>query len=121
MARIAWVNLPKWKHVIIALTYIYGIGKTTSVDILKKVKIEATRKIETLSDDELDVIRAEIKEYLVEWDLRRLVSGNIKRLMEIRCYRGERHKKRLPVRGQNTKTNAKTRKWKARAIAGKKK
>jgi len=121
MARIAWVNLPKWKHVIIALTYIYGIGKTTSWNILQKVGIEPTRKIETLTDDELDLVRAEIKNYLVEWDLRRLVSGNIKRLMEIRCYRGERHKKRLPVRGQNTKTNAKTRKWKARAIAGKKK
>jgi len=121
MARIAWVNLPKWKHVEIALTYIYWIGKTTSVDILEKVKIDKTRKIETLSEDELDLIRAEIKEYIVEWDLRRLIVWNIKRLQEINCYRWQRHKKRLPVRWQNTKTNARTRKGKSVAIAWKKK
>lgn len=121
MARIAWVNLPNGKHVEIALTYIYGIGKTTSNEILEKLKIEKTRKIETLSEEELDKIRDVIKEMLVEWDLRRLVAWNIKRLQEINCYRGQRHRKRLPVRGQNTKTNAKTRKGKASAIAGKKK
>ncbi len=122
MARIAWVNLPNWKHAEIALTYIYGIGKTVSNEILVKVWIEKTRKIETLSEDELDQIRDEIKsEFVVEWDLRRLVVGNIKRLQEINCYRGQRHRKRLPVRGQSTKTNAKTRKWKSTAVAGKKK
>lgn len=121
MARIAGINLPNGKHAEIALTYIYGIGRSLSQDILKKAKIEPTRKIETLSEDELDVIREIIKEFHVEWDLRRLVTGNIKRLQEIRCYRGERHRKRLPVRGQNTKTNAKTRKGKSSAIANKKK
>lgn len=121
MARIAWVNLPNGKHVEIALTYIYGIGRTTSVEILEKVKIEKTRKIETLSEDELDKIRDEIKSHIVEWDLRRLIVGNIKRLQEINCYRWQRHRKRLPVRGQSTKTNARTRKGKSVAIAGKKK
>ena len=122
MARIAWINLPNGKHAEIALTYIYGIGRSTAQQILVKVWIELTKKIETLSEDELDKIRDEIKESkLVEWDLRRLVSGNIKRLQEINCYRGQRHRKRLPVRGQSTKTNAKTRKWKSSAIAGKKK
>ena len=121
MARIAWVNLPKGKHVVIALTYIYGIGYTTSVKILEELKIEKTLKIETISEDVLDKIRAEVKEYVVEWDLRRLINGNIKRLKEIRCYRGVRHQKRLPVRGQSTKTNARTRKGKSLAIAGKKK
>lgn len=121
MARIAWVNLPNGKHVVIALTYVYGIGESTSKAILDKVKIERTRKIETLSEDELDIIRDEIKNYLVEWDLRRFVSLNIKRLQEINSYRGQRHRKRLPVRGQRTKTNARTRKGKSVAIAGKKK
>ncbi len=122
MARIAWVNLPNGKHVEIALTYIYGIGKTASNEILAKVGIEKTTKIEKISESDLDKIRDEIKQsYVVEWDLRRLVAGNIKRLQEINCYRGQRHRKRLPVRGQNTKTNAKTRKGKATAIAGKKK
>ena len=122
MARIAWVNLPKGKHVWIALTYIYGIGKTTAYKICEVTKINPNIKIETLSEEDLDKIRAEIKSnYTVEWDLRRVISGNIKRLMEIRCYRGIRHRLRLPVRGQSTKTNARTRKWKATAIAGKKK
>lgn len=121
MARIAWVNLPNGKHVEIALTYIYGIGRSVSNDILVKVGIEKTRKIETLSEDELDKIREEIKSYVVEWDLRRLVASNIKRLQEINCYRGQRHRKRLPVRGQSTKTNARTRKGKSVAIANKKK
>lgn len=121
MARIAWVNLPKWKHIVIALTYIYGIGNTLSNEILEKVKIDKTRKIDDVSEEELDVIRELLKEYVVEWDLRRLVSGNIKRLKEIRCYRWVRHQKRLPVRGQSTKTNARTRKGKSVAIAGKKK
>ena len=122
MARIAWVNLPNGKHVEIALTYIYGIGRSTAQKILDKVWIERTLKIETLSEEELDKIRNEIKtDYLVEWDLRRVINSNIKRLKEIRCYRGLRHRLRLPVRGQNTKTNARTRKGKSTAIAGKKK
>lgn len=120
-ARIAGVILPSGKHAEIALTYIYGIGRKTAQMILEKVKIEKTRKIDDLSEAELDLVRDEIKSYIVEWDLRRLVSGNIKRLQEIRCYRGIRHQKRLPVRGQSTKTNARTRKWKSVAIANKKK
>lgn len=120
-ARIAGVILPSGKHAEIALTYIYGIGRNTAIDILEKVKIEKTRKIDDLSEAELDLIRDEIKSYIVEGDLRRLISGNIKRLQEIRCYRGIRHQKRLPVRGQNTKTNARTRKGKSVAIANKKK
>jgi small subunit ribosomal protein S13 len=122
MARIAWVNLPNGKHVEIALTYIYGIGRNVSNDILTKIKINTTTKIEEISEADLDKIRDEIKEnYVVEWDLRRLVSWNIKRLKDINCYRGQRHRKRLPVRWQSTKTNAKTRKWKSTAVAGKKK
>lgn len=122
MARIAWVNLPNGKHAEIALTYIYWVGRSMSNAILQKVWIEKTRKIETLSEDELDLIRNEIKEsILVEWDLRRLISWNIKRLQDINCYRGQRHRKKLPVRWQNTKTNARTRKWKSVAIANKKK
>lgn len=120
-ARIAGVILPSGKHAEIALTYIYGIGKTTAQKILDTVKIERTRKIDTLSEAELDLIREQVKGFIVEGDLRRLVTGNIKRLVEIRCYRGIRHQKRLPVRGQNTKTNARTRKGKSVAIAGKKK
>jgi small subunit ribosomal protein S13 len=122
MARIAWINLPNGKHVEIALTYIYGIGRSASNEILKKVWIEKTIKIETISEVDLDKIREEIKaNYIVEWDLRRLVTWNIKRLQEINSYRWLRHKKRLPVRWQNTKTNARTRKGKSIAIAGKKK
>lgn len=122
MARIAGVNLPNGKHAEIALTYIYGIGRPAAQKILDKLWIERTKKIDALPESDLDRIRDEIKEsHLVEWDLRRLVVANIKRLQEINCYRGQRHRKRLPVRGQSTKTNAKTRKWKATAIAGKKK
>lgn len=120
-ARIAGVILPSGKHAEIALTYIYGIGRTTSQKILDEVKIERTRKIDDLSEAELDLIRDVLKSYIVEGDLRRLIAGNIKRLIEIRSYRGIRHQKRLPVRGQSTKTNARTRKGKSVAIAGKKK
>jgi len=122
MARISWINLPNGKHCEIALTYIYGIGRVAANEILIKVWIEKTKKIDTLSEVELDKIRDEIKEsYIVEWDLRRLIAWNIKRLQEIRCYRGLRHRNRLPVRWQSTKTNARTRKGKSVAIAGKKK
>lgn len=121
MARIAWVNLPNGKHVEIALTYIYWIWRPTSNIILERLGIEKTKRIETISEDDLDKIREEVKSFLVEGDLRRFVSLNIKRLQEINSYRGQRHKKRLPVRGQRTKTNARTRKGKSTAIAGKKK
>ena len=121
MARIAWVNLPNGKHIEIALTYIYGIWRTTSVEILDSLKMEKTKKIEEFSEIELDTIRDEIKKHIVEWDLRRLVVWNIKRLQEINCYRWQRHRKRLPVRWQNTKTNAKTRKGKSTAVTWKKK
>lgn len=121
MARIAWVNLPNGKHVEIALTYIYWVGRSLSNDILAKLKIEKTRKIETLDEKELDLIRDELKKHLVEWDLRRFITSNIKRLQEINCYRWQRHTKKLPVRWQRTKTNARTRKWKALAVAWKKK
>lgn len=120
MARIAWVNLPNGKHVEIALTYVYGVGRSLSNKVLEKIGIEKTRKIETLSESELDLIRNELKLIMVEWDLRRFVTLNIKRLQEINSYRGLRHKKKLPVRWQRTKTNSRTRKWKAIAVAGKK-
>ena len=121
MARIAWINLPNGKHVDIALTYIYGVGRPTAIKLLDKLGIEKTRKIETLTEEELDQVRDGIKAWvLVEWDLRRLIAWNIKRLQEIWTYRGLRHKKRLPVRGQSTKTNARTRKGKAIAVANKK-
>ena len=121
MARIAWVNLPNGKHIEIALTYIYGIWRTLSREILDKLKMEKTKKIEEFSEADLDKVRDEIKNYIIEWDLRRLIAWNIKRLKEINCYRWQRHRKRLPVRGQNTKTNAKTRKGKSVAITWKKK
>ena len=121
MARIAWINLPNGKHADIALTYIYGVGRPTAIKLLDKLGIEKTRKIETLTEEELDKVRDEIKAWvLVEWDLRRLIAWNIKRLQEIGTYRGLRHKKRLPVRGQSTKKNARTRKGKAIAVANKK-
>ncbi|EKE25963.1 MAG: 30S ribosomal protein S13 [uncultured bacterium (gcode 4)] len=121
MARIAWVSLPNGKHVEIALTYIYWVGRSMSNKILGEVWIEKTRKIETLSEDELDVIRDTLKNHMIEWDLRREIAQNIKRLQEVNSYRWMRHKKHLPVRWQRTKTNARTRKWKAVSIANKKK
>lgn len=121
MARIAWITLPNGKHVEIALTYIYGVWRELSNVILDKVWVEKTRKIETLNEEELDKIRDELKNLFIEWDLRREVAQNVKRLQEINCYRGIRHKKHLPTRWQRTKTNARTRKWKAVSIANKKK
>jgi small subunit ribosomal protein S13 len=121
MVRIAGVNLPNGKHSDVALSYLYGIGRPLAVTLLAKLNIERTRKIDTLSEEELDLIREELKKFVIEGDLRREIAYNIKRLQEIGSYRGMRHKKRLPVRGQRTKTNARTRKGKAVAIAGKKK
>lgn len=121
MARIAGIDIPRDKRVVISLTYIYGIGKTTSQEILKKCEISEDIRVKDLDDDQLGKIRQEIAKLKVEGDLRREVTLNIKRLMEIGCYRGIRHRRGLPVRGQNTRTNARTRKGPAKAIAGKKK
>ena len=121
MARIAGVNIPTNKRVVIALGYIYGIGATLAVEICKKVGIPAEKRVNQLTDDEVLRIRETIdRDYQVEGDLRREVAMNIKRLMDMASYRGLRHRKGLPVRGQRTHTNARTRKGKARPIAGKK-
>ncbi len=122
MARIAGVNIPTNKRVVISLRYIYGIGPTNAQQICTRLGIAAERRVNQLSDDEVLRIRELIdKEFRVEGDLRREVSMNIKRLMDLGCYRGLRHRRGLPVRGQRTHTNARTRKGKAVAIAGKKK
>lgn len=123
MARIAGVNIPKDKRFVISLTYIYGIGSTTAEKICKKLKIKPATRTHEMSEDKLAQVRALIeKEYpVLEGDLRRKVSANVKRLIDLGCYKGIRHVKKLPVRGQRTSTNARTRKGKAIAIAGKKK
>lgn len=122
MARIAGVDIPRDKRVEISLTYIYGIGVSQSRKILTRTQINPDTRVKDLTDDEIAKIRELIdKEFKVEGDLRREVSLNIKRLMEIGSYRGLRHRRGLPVRGQRTKTNARTRKGPARAIGGKKK
>ena len=123
MARIAGVNIPTQKRVLIALTYIHGIGRKTAADICAKVGIAEARRVNDLTDDEILKIRELIDaEFRVEGYLRRETSMNIKRLLDLSCYRGLRHRKNLPVRGQRTHTNARTRKGKPRvAIAGKKK
>ena len=122
MARIAGVNIPTAKRVLIALQYIHGIGQKKAREICEKVNIADTRRVNDLSDAEVLKIREVIdRDYMVEGDLRREVSMNIKRLVDLGCYRGLRHRKGLPVRGQRTHTNARTRKGPAKAIAGKKK
>lgn len=122
MARIAGVNIPTSKLVVIGLTYIYGIGRKKAEEICAQVGIPANKRVSDLTDEETLKIRELIdNSYHVEGDLRREVSLNIKRLMDLGCYRGLRHRKGLPVRGQRTHTNARTRKGKAIAIAGKKK
>ena len=121
MARIAGVDIPREKRVVISLTYIYGIGITTSKQILAAANVSEDTRVRDLSNDELDRIRAEVDKLKIEGDLRREVNLNINRLMEIGSYRGVRHRRGLPVRGQNTKNNARTRKGPAKAIAGKKK
>ena len=110
MARIVGVDLPREKRVEIGLTYIYGIGRKTSNDILRNAGINTDTRVKDLTEAEVALIRAEIDKYLVEGDLRREIAMNIKRLREINCYRGIRHRRGLPVRGQNTKNNARTRK-----------
>ena len=122
MARIAGVNIPTNKRVVIALQYIHGIGATRAREIVDKVKIPESRRVNQLTDAEVMQIRETIdRDYMVEGDLRREVAMNIKRLMDLGCYRGLRHRRGLPVRGQRTHTNARTRKGPARPIAGKKK
>ncbi len=122
MARIAGVNIPTAKRTVIALTYIYGIGRTKASEICRKTGVSESKRVFDLTDDEILKIRELIDaEYQVEGDLRREVSLNIKRLMDLGCYRGLRHRKGLPVHGQRTHTNARTRKGKAVPIAGKKK
>lgn len=122
MARIAGVNIPTQKRVVIALQYIHGIGSKFAKDICGKVGVPDERRVNQLTDAEVLQIRESIdRDYLVEGDLRREVITNIKRLMDLGCYRGLRHRKGLPVHGQRTHTNARTRKGPARAIAGKKK
>lgn len=122
MARIAGVDLPREKRAVIGLTYIYGIGKPTSQDLLAKAGISEDTRIKDLTEEEVSKLRQLIEdEHLVEGDLRREIAMNIKRLKEIGCYRGIRHRKGLPVRGQKTKTNARTRKGPKKTVSRKKK
>ena len=121
MARIAGVDIPNDKRVVISLTYVYGIGKPLAQEILKAVNISEDRRVKDLSEEELTKIRNEVSKYKVEGDLRRDVALNIKRLSEIGSYRGLRHRRGLHVRGQSTKTNARTRKGPRKTIANKKK
>ncbi len=120
MARIAGVDIPNEKNIVTSLQYIYGIGLTTAQKICAAAKVEEGKRVKDLSDEELTAIRNELLNYTVEGDLRREVSMNIKRLQDIGSYRGQRHKKSLPVRGQRTKTNARTRKGPRKTIANKK-
>ena len=110
MARIAGVNIPDNKHIVISLTYIYGIGRSVAKEICNKLNVSHETKVSDLKEDQLNELRSILLSYTVEGDLRREVSMNIKRLLDLGCYRGIRHRRRLPVRGQNTKNNARTRK-----------
>lgn len=110
MARIVGVNIPDHKHIVIALTAIYGIGKTTALKLCSTLSIEPSKKVSELNETQLESLRVEIAKMTVEGDLRRVVTMNIKRLMDLGCYRGLRHRRGLPLRGQRTKTNARTRK-----------
>lgn len=121
MARIKGVDIPNNKRIEISLTYIYGIGRSLSNTILKDAKVDVNKKAGDLSNDELNAIREEVNKYMVEGDLRREVNMNIKTKMEINSYQGTRHKKGLPVRGQRTNRNARTRKGKGKVVANKKK
>ncbi len=122
MARIAGVDLPDNKRVVIALSYIYGIGRSLSTQILTKCEIDPDIRVKDLSDDQIAKIRDTLEDgYLIEGDLRRTTAMNIKRLTEIGCYRGRRHRTGLPVRGQRTKTNARTRKGPKRNVTGRRK
>ncbi|QZA77073.1 30S ribosomal protein S13 [Deefgea tanakiae] len=120
MARIAGVNIPNHQHAVIGLQAIFGIGQTRAKAICASTGIEPSKKVKDLSDVELEKLRDEVGKFTIEGDLRREVTMNIKRLMDLGCYRGLRHRKGLPCRGQRTKTNARTRKGPRKAIAGKK-
>jgi small subunit ribosomal protein S13 len=121
VARIAGIDLPKNKRGIVALTYIYGIGPTLSMNVLDKAGVDPTKRVNDWNDDEIARIRQVISDFKTEGQLRSEVQLNIKRLMDIGCYRGLRHRRGLPVRGQRTSTNARTRKGKRKTVAGKKK
>ena len=121
MARIAGVDIPRDKRIVISLTYVFGIGRTKSEEILKAAEVSEDTRVKDLTEDELSRIRAEVDKVKVEGDLRREVALNIKRLQEIGSYRGMRHRRGLPVRGQKTRNNARTRKGPARTMAKKKK
>ncbi len=122
MARIAGVNIPTQKRVVVSLTYIFGVGASRAADILEKLEIDPNTRVSALTDEQVDGIRNLLNaDYKIEGDLRREVLMNIKRLTDLGCYRGLRHRKGLPVRGQKSKTNARTRKGPRRAVAGKKK
>ncbi len=121
MARIVGVDIPNDKRVVISLTYIYGIGLSISKKILKETGISEDTRVKNLTDEELTKIRTEVSKYKIEGDLRRDVTNDIKRLMDIGCYRGIRHRKGLPVRGQNTRNNARTRKGPKKTVTNKKK
>jgi small subunit ribosomal protein S13 len=121
VARIAGVDLPKNKRGFIALTYIYGIGRTRALEVLQRAQVDPMKKVMEWTDEEIARIRSVIQDYKVEGQLRSEVQMNIKRLIDIGCYRGLRHKMGLPVRGQRTRTNARTRKGKRKTVAGKKK
>ena len=120
MARVGGINIPDNKHIDVSLTHIYGIGRTTALKICASTGINYDTKIEALNEEDIEKLRKAVSEFLVEGDLRRENSMSIKRLIDLACYRGFRHKKKLPVRGQRTRCNARTRKGKAIAIAGKK-
>lgn len=121
MSRIAGVNIPVHKHLDVGLTAIYGIGRSTAKKICQAVNMDPTRKVRELSEDEAELLRREVANYTVEGDLRREVTMNIKRLMDLGCYRGLRHRRGLPVHGQRTRTNARTRKGPRKLVSGKKK
>lgn len=116
MARIAGINIPVNKHAVIGLTSIYGVGRSRAADICEAAKVSPTTKIRDLTEDEVEAIRKEVGKFVVEGDLRREVSMNIKRLMDLGCYRGIRHRRGLPLRGQKTKNNSRTRKGPRRPI-----
>lgn len=121
MARILNIEIPNNKRVVVSLTYIFGIGPSIAKEILAKAKIDENIRVKDLTEEQLSAIREAARDYQTEGDLHREVSLNIKRLMEIKCYRGMRHRKSLPVRGQSTKSNARTRKGPRKTVAGKKK
>ena len=121
MARIAGIDLPKNKRGVIALTYIFGIGRTTSEKILKDAGVDESKRVNTWTDEEVSLIRTEVDKFRTEGALRSEVQMNIKRLMDIGCYRGIRHRRGLPCRGQRTRTNSRTRKGRKKTVAGKKK